>query len=338
MSAILASYRLEGATPERRGSGRARFRRMDRIRTIDCHYMGQKDLAAAYLLIDGEEAAFVENNTAHSVPLLLQALEEEGLSPEQVRYALVTHAHLDHAGGSSALLKACPNATLIAHPRAARHLIDPSRLVASATSVYGEERFAQFYGTLDPIPAERVRTMEDGDTLSFGSRTLSFTHTRGHANHHLIIHDPVTNGVFTGDAFGLAYPALQSRGPFTIPTTSPTDYLADEALSVVEQIVAMKPSRVYLTHFGERTEVEELGRQLIADLTVSKRIFEDAVTSGLEGDALEKRCLEALDTHLEDRFRKHGLEAVTAFEVLALDRELNAQGLAFAAMRARKTA
>jgi len=309
---------------------------MHRIRTIDCHYMGQKDLAAAYLLIDGDEAAFVENNTAHSVPLLLKALGEEGLSPEQVRYALVTHAHLDHAGGSSALLEACPNANLVAHPRAARHLIDPSRLVASATSVYGEERFAQFYGTLKPIPAERVRTMEDGDTLSFGARTLSFTHTRGHANHHLIIHDSGSDGVFTGDAFGLAYPALQGRGPFTIPTTSPTDYLADEALSVVQQIVAMQPSRVFLTHFGERTEVEELGRQLIADLKVSKGIFEDAVESDLEGEALERRCGEALDRHLASRIRAQGLELDAAFEVLALDRELNAQGLAFAAMRKRQ--
>lgn len=311
---------------------------MDRIRTIDCHYMGQQDLAAAYLVIDGDEAAFVENNTAHAVPLLLKALEEEGLAPEQVRYALVTHAHLDHAGGSSALLKACPNATLIAHPRAARHLIDPSRLLASATAVYGEERFAKLYGTLEPIPAERVRTMEDGDTLAFGRRTFAFTHTRGHANHHLVIQDSASGGIFTGDAFGLAYPALQSQGPFIIPTTSPTDYLPDEALASVAQIVALKPSRVFLTHFGAVGGVEELGRQLTADLEVSKGIFEDAVQSGLEGDALEARCRKALDAHLETRLRARGLALEPSLEVLALDRELNAQGLAFAAMRARKKA
>lgn len=309
---------------------------MTRIRTIDCHYMGQPDLAAAYLLIEGDEAAFVENNTAHAVPRLLAALKEEGLAPEQVRYALVTHAHLDHAGGSSALLEACPNATLVAHPRAARHLIDPSRLLASATAVYGEARFAEMYGTLSPIPAERVKTVEDGETLAFGSRTFTFTYTRGHANHHLIIHDSGTGGVFTGDAFGLAYPALQGRGVFSIPTTSPTDYLADEALDVVAQIVAMKPDRVFLTHFGARPEIEEIGRQLTESLRHSKRIFESAVESDLEGAALEAHCRAQLDTHIEARLQDHGLPLAPSLEALALDLELNAQGLAFAALRARQ--
>src|SRR5690606_33155614 len=109
-----------------------------------------------YLLIDGDEAAFVETNTSLAVPRMLDALAAQHLAPEQVRWVIITHVHLDHAGGASALLQACPNATLLAHPRAARHAIDPSRLVQSATSVYGAERFARLYGTIEPVEATRV--------------------------------------------------------------------------------------------------------------------------------------------------------------------------------------
>src|SRR5687768_9212811 len=122
--------------------------------TIDCDVLPK--FTAAYLRIAGDEAAFIETHTGHAVPRLMRALDARGMRSEQVRWVVVTHAHLDHAAGASAVLARCPNATLLAHPRAARHLIDPSKLVASATSVYGAARFAELYGTIDPIPKERV--------------------------------------------------------------------------------------------------------------------------------------------------------------------------------------
>src|SRR5690606_13064670 len=208
----------------RGGAGRPICSTMRDVRTIDSGYMGQRGVAAAFLVHDAGEAAFVETSTALAAPRMLRALEEEGLRPEQVRYVVITHVHLDHAGGASALMRACPEATLLAHPRAARHAIDPSRLVASATAVYGEARFRELYGAIEPIPAQRVRAVDDGEVLPLGRRELSFLHTRGHANHHFVVHDRAAGGVFTGDAFGIGYPALQTDGRFVFPSTSPTDF------------------------------------------------------------------------------------------------------------------
>lgn len=169
---------------------------MRQVITIDCDYLFPQ-YAASYLLIEGDRAAFIENNTVHAVPRLLSALKQAGLTPEQVEYVVITHVHLDHAGGSAALMQACPGATLLAHPRAARHVKDPSRLIAGARAVYGDARFEALYGKIDPVPAERVREMGDEEILRWRGREWTFLHTRGHANHHFCIYDSALKGVFT---------------------------------------------------------------------------------------------------------------------------------------------
>ncbi|MCZ7684882.1 MAG: MBL fold metallo-hydrolase [Sandaracinaceae bacterium] len=157
--------------------------------TIDCEYMDHPGFAAAYLVLESDRAAFVETNTNRAVPRLLEALRAHGRDVGDVELVVITHVHLDHAGGASSLMEACPHATLLAHPRAARHVIDPSKLIASAREVYGAEAFEAMYGEIRPVPAERVRVMEDGDAVTLGGRTLTFLHTRGHADHHACIVD-----------------------------------------------------------------------------------------------------------------------------------------------------
>ena len=112
--------------------------------------------AAAYLIADHGEAAFVDNNTVHAVPLLMKALAEQSLSPEAVKYIVVTHLHLDHAGGTSLLVQQCPNAVVLAHPRAVRHLVNPSRLIAAVREVYGHDAYEQMYDPIVPIDGEKV--------------------------------------------------------------------------------------------------------------------------------------------------------------------------------------
>src|SRR5690606_33390260 len=124
---------------------------MHGVTTIDAHYGGHDGFAAVFLICDGEEAAFVETNTARSVPRLLAALERAGRRPEDVRWIAITHVHLDHAGGAAALMKACPRATLLAHPKAAEHVVAPDKLVRSSIAVYGEEAFRELYGTVEPV-------------------------------------------------------------------------------------------------------------------------------------------------------------------------------------------
>ena len=305
------------------------------VTTIDCDYLGE-GFAAAYLVREGDRAAFVETNTTHAVPKLLAALEAEGLQPEAVDWVIITHVHLDHAGGASALMEACPNATLLAHPRAARHAIDPSKLVASAKQVYGEETFASLYGEIRPIDEGRVRTMEDGETLRWGARTLTFLHTRGHANHHFCVLDSKTNAIFTGDAFGLVYPRLQHHGLFAIPSTSPTDFDAPAAKASLDRIVATGADRAYLTHFGGHEQLDGIAGQLHRQLDVYGGIVAQALADEIDEDALDAFCEARVRALFDQLLETHGLaDDGGAREILKTDMELNAQGVAFAVKKAR---
>jgi len=310
------------------------------IRTIDCLYLDQPKFAAAYLLVDGDEAAFIDNNTNHAVPRLLHALDEAGLAPEQVRYLIITHVHLDHAGGTSLLADACRNATVIAHPRAARHVIDPSKLVASATAVYGAERFESLYGSIEAVDASRVREMQDNETLDLGRRKLTFLHTRGHANHHFCIADEASNAIFTGDAFGLHYPDLQGPGTLAFPSTSPTDFDAELARQAIRRIVDLEPDVLYPTHFGAVTDIEESAAQLLRHLDFAEGVMQDAVSSDFADDALEDYVRPRLEDYFAGLLDQHGDLGASdhARRIIDLDIELNAQGIAFAANRHRRKA
>lgn len=303
--------------------------------TIDCGYLRPR-LAAAYLRVAGDEAAFVETNTSRATPVLLDALAQRGLHPEDVRYIIVTHAHLDHAGGAGALVRACPNATLLAHPRAARHLIDPTKLVASAAKVYGEERFRALYGVLDPIPSERVRVLEDRAKVELGDATLQFFHVRGHANHHFVVLDPAIDAVFTGDAFGLRYPDLQRPGPFAFPSTSPTDFDALEARRAVDRIAGLGVRSALLTHFGEVRELDAVAAQLRGWIDISEFALDAAAEGDLSGAAMERSIAATLWEAFERAARAQGMTLdVRDRDMLRLDVELNAQGIALAAVRRR---
>lgn len=305
---------------------------------IDCQYTRPK-LATAYLVTEGDEAAFVENNTAHAVPLLLEALEAQGMKPEQVKWAIITHVHLDHAGGSQALMDACPNATLLAHPKAARHVIDPSRLVASAKQVYGEDTFRDLYGEIGPVAESRVRVMEDGEVLEWGDRKLTFFYTRGHANHHFCVHDSGANAVFTGDSFGIAYPELQANDHFTFCSTTPTDFDADAARASLDAIVGTGAKTAYLTHFDGIGWLGEARTQLLEDLAGHEQLMLEAEASDVPDAELGAWVKPRLEDHFRERLRKHGaLDVPNVWELLAMDVDLNAQGLAFAAMKRRKKA
>lgn len=305
-------------------------------RVIDCNYLDLPEVAAAYLVSDSGRAAFVDNNTTHAVPRLLAALADEGLRPDDVEYLIVTHVHLDHAGGTSALARACPDATVLCHPRAARHLVDPSKLVASARVVYGDETFEKLYGRIDPIDTARVRTLDDGAAVMLGARTLRFLHTRGHANHHFCVLDEHDASIYTGDAFGLAYPMLQGAGLFIFPSTSPTDFDPDEARRSVRRIVESGARRALPTHFGEVANLDEAAAQLLARLDESAAVFDAAVKSDRAGSDLEHFCRERLEPMFERAAAQRGLVLSAAQrDFLRLDLDLNAQGIAFVAERRR---
>lgn len=310
---------------------------MSDIQTIDCHYLGRPRFAAAYLIIDGDEAAFVDNNTNHAVPRLLDALHDKGITAQDVRYLIVTHVHLDHAGGTAKLADACSNATVLAHPRAARHIVDPSKLVESASAVYGKERFEQLYGTIEPVAANRVTEMQDEEAIGLGSRNLRFLHTRGHANHHFCVVDEHTGSIFAGDAFGLHYPDLQEPGTFAFPSTSPTDFDADLARDSIHRLVSLAPTDLYPTHFGPVKDIKTSAGQLIRHLDFSERVMTDAIEVDLPDTELELYSKRRLTDYFTGLLDRHGARK-TAWELVQLDIDLNAQGIAFAANKQRRKA
>jgi glyoxylase-like metal-dependent hydrolase (beta-lactamase superfamily II) len=296
------------------------------VTAVDTEYV-RPGLDASHLIIHGDRAAFVDTGTTHSVPLLLAALEEKGLEPAQVDWVWVTHVHLDHAGGAGALMAALPNATAVLHPRGARHMADPTRLIEGSKAVYGEEAFHELYGEIHPIPAERIRTVDDGEKLALADREFEFIHAEGHAKHHYCIVDRDASAVFTGDCFGISYRELDTAaGPFIFPTTTPVQFDPDAAHATIRRLLSYQPERAFLTHFSRVSAPAVLAQQLHRDLDAYVRI----AIARRDDDDPESSIRAALRDWTFARLDEHGFDPDPALrdEVLHMDMALNAQGLA----------
>lgn len=303
------------------------------LHTVDCNYV-RPGLACGYILEHNSEAAIVETGTSSSVPLFLEKLDQAGIQKQQVKYIIITHVHLDHAGGASTLLQHLPEATLLCHPKAERHVVNPSRLIESSIQVYGEELFNKLYGEIPPAPQQRVRAMADGESILLGHSNLHFFFTKGHANHHFCVHDEKTNGIFTGDTFGIGYSLLQANGPFLFPSTTPTDFDPAEARASIQRILDTNCNQVYLTHFGAFQELKKGKDQLLKGLDTFEALLEEATEkSEMTESQLEMRVLQYLEKHADDC----GLRLTAEMkEFLAVDSKLNAAGIHFVAARKRK--
>lgn len=295
------------------------------ISAIDAEYL-YSGHAAAHLIVDSGRAAFVDVGTNDSVPYLLAALDEMGIAPEAVDYLLLTHVHLDHAGGAGALMRALPNAQAVLHPRGAPHMIDPSRLIAGSKVVYGEARFAQLYGELVPIARERVRVVADGERVSLGGRTLELIHTPGHAMHHYAVVDLSHASIFSGDTFGISYRALDTpRGNFITPSTVPTQFDPEQHLASIDRMLSYQPESVYLMHFSRVTGVPRLGELLKSQIRELADIARRHARTADRAAAIRADMLGLWITLA----RREGstLEESALERALAGDLELNTQGL-----------
>jgi glyoxylase-like metal-dependent hydrolase (beta-lactamase superfamily II) len=281
---------------------------------------------ASHLVVENGRAAFIDAGTGFSAPGLLAVLEAKGLSPRSVDYVIVTHVHLDHAGGAGHLMRRLPEARLVVHPRGARHMIDPSRLWAGASAVYGEEAMRRNYGELVPVDEGRVVEAPDGFTLELSGRPLLFLDTPGHARHHFCVWDEASRAFFTGDTFGLSYREFASgRGAFILPTTTPVQFEPEALLVSIDRLLSYGPKAMYLTHYSRVTEVERLAERLKAQVGELARLGRAEDGKGDRAARL-RRGIEAL---FLGWVSDHGspLSPERALELLALDIELNAQGL-----------
>ena len=294
------------------------------ITRIDAGYM-EPGLACFYLLQSGDAYAVIETGTVYSVPRLLSVMEGRGVEPEQVRYVIPTHVHLDHAGGAGLMMQHFPGAQLLAHPRGAQHLVDPGRLVAGSRAVYGDAAFDELYGEVVAVDQGRVRVAEDRDRIVLGERTLELRHTPGHADHHFCIWDAASSGWFSGDVFGISYTWFRTPGgDFAMPSTTPTQFRPEALKSSLALLDSYEPQRIYLTHYGVLSYTRQQQRALIEqiDAYVALARAADGEAAAIEESIIEL-CLErfrdmnpgqSMDG-MRDRFRH--------------DASLNAQGLAF---------
>jgi len=301
------------------------FRHPHGITAVDAEYL-YPGHAAAHLIVDSGRAAFVDVGTNSSVPYLLAALGALGIAREAVDYLLLTHVHLDHAGGAGALMQQLPNARALLHPRGAPHMIDPTKLIAGSQAVYGAGRFHSMYGQLLPIAAERVCAVADGERVVLGGRTLELIHTPGHAQHHYVVVDAAHASIFSGDTFGISYRALDTeKGAFITPSTVPTQFDPEQHIASIDRLLSLGPESIYLMHFSRVTDIPRLGASLkeqIAALARSARAHaggpDPATAIRADMLALWRRLARAHRCRLTDGELEHAL---------AGDLTLNTQGL-----------
>lgn len=294
------------------------------ISCIETHYQRPK-LACCYLIREGSEAALVDTGTAYTVPNIIELLNRHDLSPEQVKYVIPTHVHLDHAGGAGQLMALLPNAQLVIHPYGARHMINPEKLIAGTIAVYGEEQFRRDYGEILAIPEERVLLAEDGFSITLEGRRLVCLETLGHARHHIALWDEQSKGFFTGDTFGIAYPELDTdRGHFALLPSTPIDFDPTAWHQTLERLLSYQPERLYLTHYCAVNTPGQMADDLhqLIDLYVE-------VALNCDRDNCYQSISEQLKAHYMDRLKAHGciLEVSEIEALLDMDIGLCAQGL-----------
>lgn len=289
------------------------------ITAIDTFYGGRERYTAAYLLT-AQEPAIVETGPSTSCESVTAGLDRLGIGPGDLAHIVVTHIHLDHAGGVGEIARRFPRATVWVHERGAPHLADPTKLVVSATMIYGPERMASLFGPVPPVPSERIRPLIDGEVVSLGDRSLTAAATPGHAKHQVALVDSATGAVFTGDALGIHPPDL----PALRPATPPPDYDLELALQSIERIRALAGELLLFSHFGPVREVDR-----VCDLAIARfRGWTEAVRVAMDRGADLDEVVEVLEREA-GKDVETGAEAaldLARFETLSSTR-MNALGI-----------
>ncbi|MCX7993573.1 MAG: MBL fold metallo-hydrolase [Fimbriimonadales bacterium] len=281
---------------------------------IDLQFLGYPLAIAAYLLDDGNEAALVEVGATSTAETLLREVQARGVALQRVRHLVVTHIHLDHAGALGWLLQRLPHATAYVHPIGAPHLIDPSRLISSASRLYGE-MMERLWGEVIPVPQERLRVVRDGERLQVAGRTLLAIDTPGHARHHHAYLDEATGILFAGDIAGVRMPGTT----YVRPPTPPPE-LDIEAWQVsLAKLRALPIQQLALTHFGIFSDVErhlnELETRLLNWAVFTRELIEQGVS--------ESVLMQRLRDYGNDEMRQQGVDPSSydlgaGYELIAL--------------------
>jgi glyoxylase-like metal-dependent hydrolase (beta-lactamase superfamily II) len=296
------------------------------ISAIDAEYH-RSGRAAIHLITENGIAALVDTGTQFSVPGVMQVLQNKQLAPEKVAYVFLTHIHLDHAGGASEFMRLLPNAKLVVHPRGAKYMINPAKLIAGVMAVYGEAEFRRLYGEISPIDENRVIEAPDETRIDLNGRSLLLLDTPGHARHHYCIFDERSQSFFTGDTFGVSYRELDVDGlEFVFPTTTPVQFDPNAAHASLNRIMSYQPQYAFLTHYSRIGHLPHHATQMHELIDAFVNIANQAINKTSDR---REFIVQALKTLLCQRLAIHGCtwSPTAIYELLRLDIELNAMGL-----------
>jgi len=277
-------------------------------------------------LIRGEVNILIETGAAPSNGNINSAFIELGIKPEQIDFIFITHVHLDHAGGAGLLMSQCPNAKLLLHKRAKVHMADPAKLITGARTVYGG-KFDSLFAPVLPVPEERIQVMEDGEKLDLGNgRVIEFYDTPGHAFHHLVLHDPVSRGIFSGDSAGIFFQQLfiDHGISFCLPVTAPTQFVPEIMNQTLSRLIDLNPERLYFTHFG----MAESAIDLLQQSRERTLFFGEECIEQFQKERSPEKLFSFIQNKLNDDLKKQGISGDYP-EKTALDQDikLNIQGI-----------
>lgn len=282
---------------------------------------------AIHVVLEAGRAAIIDTGTRHALPRVLEALAALGLEPADVDFVILTHVHLDHAGGAGALMAALPRARLVVHPRGARHMIDPSKLWQATCEVYGRNEAERMYGAIEPIPAGRVIEATDLLSVNLAGRELLCVDAPGHARHHIVIRDEASGWIFTGDTFGISYREFDVDGrAFAFPSSTPVQFDPQALIKSIDRMLGLEPSAVLLTHYSIVRDVPRLGQTV---KRLAERYAEIGLAHAQAGPQRATLIRADLQQLLVSELQAHGvvLNEREIVRLLALDLPLNADGI-----------
>ncbi len=273
---------------------------------ISLPFLGEEEIIGSYLLAGNNELAIIDPGPGSTIESLFDAIKQAGFNPEDVTHLLATHVHLDHAGAVGSLVKRMPKAKVYAHSKGIPHLLDTTKVVASATRIYGD-RMQQWWGEIESTPADRLQTLEGGDVLTVAGHRLEVHYTPGHAVHHVVFFDAHSGDLFAGDTAGVRLQGVD----YVRPPTPPPDIDLEAWFTSIDLIKKLSPDVLYLGHFGATRNVpqhlERLRTQLIS--------WGDFILGKMRDGKDEQEILALLIAHTEPELRGIASDAIKRYEI-----------------------
>jgi glyoxylase-like metal-dependent hydrolase (beta-lactamase superfamily II) len=267
----------------------------DGLWIIDLGFQGRQGVIAAYLIAGNDEVALIETGPTSTLAALTGGINAAGFAVSDLTAVMPTHIHLDHAGAAGVLARDNANLTVYVHPFGAPHLVDPAKLIASATRIYGDQ-MGPLWGEIAPVPEPQVRPLADGETIFIAGRTLTALFTPGHANHHIAFWDAASGAVFTGDVGGIRMPGTD----YVCAPTPPPELDPAAWVDSIARLKSLNARRLLLTHYGAFDDVEAHLDQILPHLDDFVAIAEQSVTEGGDQEELTRALHNRMAAELGD--------------------------------------